>query len=328
MVSLPRPRHGRAPRVDRGGRERWCWPRPRPRSRPGPMPRRGNTRVIDLAEPLSARRRLPAIRHHGSCGAHERPGADRWLAPNRWSGRCARGWIAAGEQALLFLNRRGYRAADALPQPAAHRFGCPALRCLAGDTPLPEPADVPPVRPYGEPIPTRLSGLWARRPTSRPAALASSGMAEEAGALFPEARIEVLSSDLAAGPADMKLRGWRRSPAASCGYRHRHPDGRQGAQFPDADAGGRGRCATWGSRAAICARPSGRSSCSTRSRAARGGPTGRATALIQTANARASRSSAPWSRAMPRAFWRGLSREPRTCRGHARPMAGIAGLIW
>jgi len=111
--------------------------------------------------------------------------------------------LGRGEQALLFLNRRGY-APLTICRGCGHRFGCPhcdawlvehrfrrQLMChQCGHT---------------EPAPEKCPSCGAEDK------LAACGpgverLAEEAAARFPDARLAILSSDLAASAAEQKAR--------------------------------------------------------------------------------------------------------------------------
>ncbi len=104
--------------------------------------------------------------------------------------------LARGEQALLFLNRRGY-APLTLCRACGHRFQCP--NCTAW---LVE-------HRFRKALVCHHCGHVERRPDlcpncEAPDSLMACGpgierLAEEAGALFPDARIMVLSSDLPGG---------------------------------------------------------------------------------------------------------------------------------
>ncbi|MFN8702291.1 MAG: primosomal protein N' [Rhodospirillales bacterium] len=106
--------------------------------------------------------------------------------------------LAAGEQAMLFLNRRGY-APLTLCRACGHRLQCP--RCTAW---LVEH------RLYGR-LQCHHCGYAAPLPKTCPACLAEDSfvacgpgverVAEEARALFPDARIELMTSDTVTGPA-------------------------------------------------------------------------------------------------------------------------------
>ncbi|MEO1470839.1 MAG: primosomal protein N' [Pseudomonadota bacterium] len=152
---------------------------------------------LDLASRYGAAR-LPAIRLVDL--RRENPGRGRWLSPPLV--RAVRARLEAGEQALLFLNRRGY-APLMLCRGCGARFGCP--QCDAWLV----------THRFQNRLMCHQCGHAEPIPTACPACgkddLAACGpgverLAEEAGALFPEARIEVMSSDLAAGPADLRAR--------------------------------------------------------------------------------------------------------------------------
>ena len=66
-------------------------------------------------------RELPDIRARSTC-ASEGPPRGRWLSPRLVAG--VEAGLAAGEQSLLFLNRRGY-APLTLCRACGHRFQCP-----------------------------------------------------------------------------------------------------------------------------------------------------------------------------------------------------------
>jgi len=129
----------------------------------------------------------------------EGPPRGRWLAPRLVAD--VEKVIAAGEQALLFLNRRGY-APLTLCRACGHRFQCP--NCSAW---LVE-------HRFRKALVCHHCGHMENRPQFCPACqevdtLAACGpgverVAEEAAALFPDARMLVLSSDMAGGMERMR----------------------------------------------------------------------------------------------------------------------------
>jgi primosomal protein N' (replication factor Y) len=158
----------------------------------------GKYRRIDLPERFGAAV-LPEIRLVDLRA--EAPGRDRWLSEPLAA--AARARLGRGEQVLLFINRRGY-APLTLCRACGHHFGCPdcdawlvthrfraQLMCHQCG--------------HAEPVPAACPAC------GRDDRLAACGpgverLAEEAKALFPGARIEVLSSDLAAGPEEVRAR--------------------------------------------------------------------------------------------------------------------------
>ena len=117
--------------------------------------------------------------------------AGRWISPDLAAAVEAR--VAAGEQALLFLNRRGY-APVTLCRACGQQVGCPhcdarmvehrflkRLMCHQCGETIPIPQACPSCGVEGRLAPV---GPGVER------------LAEEAAALFPEARQAVLSSDL------------------------------------------------------------------------------------------------------------------------------------
>ncbi len=158
----------------------------------------GKYRRIDLPERFGAAT-LPEIRLVDL--RRDQPGRDRWISEPLVA--AARARLAAGEQVLLFLNRRGY-APLTLCRACGHHFGCPdcdawlvthrfraQLLChQCGHT---------------EPVPRACPNC------GRDDRIAACGpgverLAEEAAALFPGSRIEILSSDLMSGPDELKAR--------------------------------------------------------------------------------------------------------------------------
>ncbi len=145
---------------------------------------------LDLPERFGAAEppvmRLIDIREEG-------PPPGRWIAPSL--ARAVAQRIAAGEQALLFLNRRGY-APQTLCRACGHVFDCP--HC---DARMVE-------HRYRARLLCHQCGHEAPIPKACPSCgredrLAAIGpgverLAEEAAALFPQARIAILSSDIAA----------------------------------------------------------------------------------------------------------------------------------
>ena len=115
----------------------------------------------------------------------------RWISPTLKAGIEAR--IAAGEQSLIFLNRRGY-APVTICRACGHQVGCPQcdarmvehrflkrLMCHQCGETAPLPNECPHCKVEGKMAPV---GPGVER------------MAEETQALFPDARLSVLSSDL------------------------------------------------------------------------------------------------------------------------------------
>ncbi len=121
----------------------------------------------------------------------ERLPSNRWISPTLQGLVNAR--VAAGEQAMLFLNRRGY-APTTLCRACGHQIGC--THC---DARMVE-------HRFQKRLVCHQCGESAPVPTTCPSCgaedrLAAVGpgverLAEEAAALFPQARIAVLSSDL------------------------------------------------------------------------------------------------------------------------------------
>jgi primosomal protein N' (replication factor Y) len=158
----------------------------------------GKYRRIDLPERFGAAK-LPEIRLVDLRA--EPPGRDRWLSEPLVE--AARARLGRGEQVLLFLNRRGY-APLTLCRACGHHFGCP--HCDAWLVTHRYRAELMCHQcGHAEPVPNACPHC------GRDDRLAACGpgverVAEEAASLFPRARIEILSSDLTAGPAELKAR--------------------------------------------------------------------------------------------------------------------------
>jgi primosomal protein N' (replication factor Y) len=130
-----------------------------------------------------------------------------WLAPSLR--KAISETLAAGQQAMLFLNRRGY-APMTLCRTCGHRMQCP--HCTAwlvehrGRNTAVFPGDT-----VGGDLQCHHCGYRTRRPETCPEcgdsdSLAACGpgverIAEEAAALFPEARRAVMASDTLTGPS-------------------------------------------------------------------------------------------------------------------------------
>ena len=149
--------------------------------------------------PLSARRAAVALRRpahaatsrRSTCAATRRRAAAS--SRRRWP-TDSKSPSSSGEQALLFLNRRGY-APLTLCRACGHRFACTDLRRLAGGSSLSPAAGLPPLRLL-DAAAEHLPAL--RRPRKSLVAVGPGveRLQEEAAALFPNARTMVLSSDL------------------------------------------------------------------------------------------------------------------------------------
>ena len=134
----------------------------------------------------------------------EGPGPGRWLAPRL---ALAIGeTLARGEQALLYLNRRGY-APLTLCRSCGHRF-----RCRQCDAWLVE-------HRFRRALICHHCGHLEQRPnvcpeceaedTLSPCGPGVERIAEESVKLFPDARILVLSSDFFGGPSDCAVNSMR-----------------------------------------------------------------------------------------------------------------------
>ncbi|KZD08405.1 primosomal protein N' [Oceanibaculum pacificum] len=125
-----------------------------------------------------------------------RPAPGRWLSPPLVE--AMRGTLEAGEQAVLFLNRRGY-APLTLCGSCGHRLGCPNCTAWLVEHRL-----------AGR-LQCHQCGYTARLPSECPSCQSTDGfkavgpgverIAEEVLHTFPEARFAVVASDTLAGPA-------------------------------------------------------------------------------------------------------------------------------
>ena len=210
---------------------------------------------------------LPAVRLVDM--RRERIERGRFLSPPLVAALAAT--LAAGEQAMLFLNRRGY-APLTLCRACGHRLQCPNCtawlvehrftgRLLCHHCGHAEP--VPPLCPECLTAGTLVAcGPGVER------------LAEEVAARFPGGAHR---GDGQRSPVRAARRGRARAGDDRAALRRadRDPDRRQGPPFSDADPGRRGRRRSRARPAAICARPSAPISCCTRSAAAPAAPSAR-----------------------------------------------------
>jgi primosomal protein N' (replication factor Y) (superfamily II helicase) len=125
----------------------------------------------------------------------DKPARQRWLSPGLVA--ALEETLAAGEQALLFLNRRGY-APLTLCRACGHRLNCPNCSAWLVEHRL-----------AGR-LQCHHCGYQARLPESCPSCRASASfaacgpgverLAEETAGLFPSARVAMLTSDTLGGP--------------------------------------------------------------------------------------------------------------------------------
>jgi primosomal protein N' (replication factor Y) len=158
----------------------------------------GKYRRLDLPERFGAAR-LPEIRLVDLRA--NQPGRDRWLSEPLVE--AARARLGRGEQVLLFLNRRGY-APLTLCRACGYHFGCP--QC---DAWLVTHRYRPQLMCHQCGHSEGLQQACPNCGRSDRIAVCGPGVervAEEAGALFKGARIEILSSDLSSGPDELKER--------------------------------------------------------------------------------------------------------------------------
>ena len=142
------------------------------------------------------------------------------------------------EQALLFLNRRGY-APLTLCRACGFRFACPNCDAWLVD------------HRFRKHLVCHHCGFAMPHPAACPKCQAANSfvacgpgverLEEEVRELFPQARVLVLSSDLVVSVE--RLREELDDVAAGpLRYRHRHAARRQGPSLPDAEPGRRRRC--------------------------------------------------------------------------------------
>ena len=113
-------------------------------------------------------------------------------SPSRWRAAVTER-LAAGEQSLLFLNRRGY-APLTICRACGHQVGCDALRRAHGRAPLPQAPGLPPVRrdqadPDRPARPARSRGrMTDPRPRRRAAGRGGGGALARGAARHPVLR--------------------------------------------------------------------------------------------------------------------------------------------
>ncbi len=105
--------------------------------------RRGRYKRLKLPERFGGQQ-MPSIEAIDM--RREGPPRGRYIAPRL--AEAIQIALERKEQALLFLNRRGY-APLTLCRTCGHRFACPELRCVAGRPPLSQAAGVPSLRLFG-----------------------------------------------------------------------------------------------------------------------------------------------------------------------------------
>lgn len=129
----------------------------------------------------------------------EGPERGRWLAPELV--HAIKDTFAAGDQSLLFLNRRGY-APLTLCRTCGHRFQCPHCSAWLVEHRFQKKL-VCHHCGHNEPVPRACPSC------QNTDSLVACGpgverIAEEVSDLFPQARVLVLSSDMAGGPERLK----------------------------------------------------------------------------------------------------------------------------
>jgi primosomal protein N' (replication factor Y) (superfamily II helicase) len=158
--------------------------------------RRGRYRRLALPERFGGQH-MPGVEAIDL--TREGPPRGRYIAPRL--AEAVKIALERGQQALLFLNRRGY-APLTLCRACGYRFGCPSCDAWLVD------------HRFKRQLVCHHCGFFTPRPITCPKCLASDSfvacgpgverLEEEAAALFPQKRIMVLSSDLIATAERMR----------------------------------------------------------------------------------------------------------------------------
>jgi primosomal protein N' (replication factor Y) len=164
------------------------------------------------------------------------PERGRFLSPPLV--QAVRDAIGRGEQAMLFLNRRGY-APLTLCRTCGHRMRCPNCTAWLVEHRIQRRLQCHHCG-HATPIPPACPECGAEGSLT-PLGPGVERVQEEAADLFPDARRLVMASDTLPGPGG-RGRGGPRHPGAGGGPDHRHPDRRQGLALPASDPGGGGGC--------------------------------------------------------------------------------------
>ena len=234
--------------------------------------RRGRYHRLDLPERFGGQH-MPGVEAIDL--TREGPPRGRYVAPRL--AEAVKTALERGEQALLFLNRRGY-APLTLCRACGFRFACPHCDAWLVD------------HRFRRQLVCHHCGFATPRPAACPKCQASDSfvacgpgverLEEEAAALFPgranHGALERPDRDRGA-----HARGVQGDRGGPCRHRHRHPAGRQGAPFPEPQPRRHRRCRSRPRATAIRARPSAPSSCCTRSAAAPGAKPAAASAICR-----------------------------------------------
>ncbi len=235
---LSRPRHGGGAGTVLPARRRY-WSRPRQAWRRWRMSRRAATRGCICRTGMAART-LPQV---AAIDLRETPPErGRFLAPPLIA--AVQETLGRGEQAMLFLNRRGY-APLTLCRHCGHRMQCPnctawlvehrtrqALQCHHCGHSIPIPPECPSCGAAHSLTPV---GPGVERIT------------EEAAAAVPGCAAAGDGERHAAGSRG-RGRGIAQHRRPRGGSDHRHADRRQGLAFSASDPGRRGGCRSWPGR--------------------------------------------------------------------------------
>ena len=195
--------------------------------------RRGRYKRLHLPERFGGQH-LPGIEAIDL--KREGPPRGRFIAPRL--AEAVKTAIERGEQALLFLNRRGF-APLTLCRNCGHRLACPNCDAWLVDHRFRRRL-VCHHCGFAMPLPDRCPKCEAVD-SFAPVGPGVERLEQEAAELFPDARILVLSSDLVESMERLReeLDDVARGPLR---HRHRHAARRQGASFPQAQPGRHRRC--------------------------------------------------------------------------------------